>query len=339
MGVSGSRRFGWRTATFVVLVAAGFSASCSGGSESTTGPVVSEPGPPFVSVRPAVIRSFKILWPSDAAWGFGSIWISTRSGLTRLDPGTGRVLGTVKIPNTGEWTNVAVGGGVVWYLSGGMVARVDPASGRVLARRRFGRDDGTQAFDWLGVNAQGFCTTQRTAKPGHAVLCFDAALRNGFVAPAGPGPITTTAAGAIWVGGSSLTNITIRTRTSRSLPIPRGSRVSALAPDGVGLWAALEFHRGKAAQIWHIVAGHVVSRTPINATWVRYIARADGALVVVPYRPGEKRPSVETVARNGTLTPVAYLAVDNLNMVGTANALWVASFRHRTVTKISQFVR
>jgi hypothetical protein len=338
-------RTGLRLAVVLMAVAvAGASTSCLGGSTSASGPtstvaatVVSDSGPPRVLVRPAVANSLRIAWPSDAASGFGSIWISAAAGLTKLDPRSGRVVGTVRIANTGEWTNVAVGGGSVWFGSGGTIVRVDPTSGRVLSRTRFGRDDGTQAFEWIGANADGVCTTQLVAKAGRAAFCFDTNLKRRFVAKAGPGPIAATTSGDIWVGGPTLSSIDIRTRTTHSLAIPRGSKVSALAPDGAGLWAAVEFHRGKAAEIWHIIDRRVVSRTQIDATWVENIAFADGALVVVPYRIGEGQPTAEVVEADGTLRPVATLAKDNHNVLGTPDALWAISYRHNLVTRISRF--
>lgn len=331
--------------TLIAVVVVGTSASCLGGSRSESGPTstvaapsaVSDSGPPRVVVRPAVANPLRVAWPSDAASGFGSIWISAAAGLTKLDPRSGRVVGTVKIANTGEWTNVAVGGGSVWFGSGGTIVRVDPASGRVLSRTKFGRGDGTQAFEWIGVNADGVCTTQLVAKKGRAAFCFDTNLKRRFVARAGPGPIATTTSGDIWVGGPTLSSIDIRTRTTHSLAIPRGSKVSALAPDGAGLWAAVEFHRGKAAEIWHIIDRRVVSRTPIDATWVENIAFADGALVVVPYRIGEKQPAAEVVEADGTLRSVATLAKDDHNVLGTPDALWAISYRHYLVTRISRF--
>jgi hypothetical protein len=322
----------------------GASTSCLGGSRSEPGStstgatpsVVSDSGPPRVLLRPAVASPLRIAWPSDAASGFGSIWVSAAAGLTKLDPRSGRVVGTIKIANDGEWTNVAVGGGSVWFGGGGMIARVDPTSGRVLSRTNF-RAMSAQAFEWIGANSDGFCTTQLVAKAGRATFCFDTNLKRRFVARAGPGPIAATTSGDIWVGGPTLSSIDIRTHTTQSLASPRGSRVSALAPDGAGLWAAVEFHRGKAAEIWHIVDRRVVSRIPIDATWVENVAFADGALVVVPYRIGEARPTAEAVAPDGKLRHVATLAKDNHNVLGTPDALWTISYRRNLVTKVSQF--
>ena len=197
------------TMILVAVAVMGTSTSCLGGSGSDAGsgstiassPVVSDPGPPLVSTRPAVVNRVMVEWPYDAAAGFGSIWISMAAGLTKLDPGSGRVLGTVTIPNSGEWSNVAVGGGAVWFGAGGTVVRVAPATGRVLSRINIGLADGTQAFEWIGANSHGFCTTQLVAKPGRAAICFDITLKTRFIAHAGPGPIAATTNGDIWVGG------------------------------------------------------------------------------------------------------------------------------------------
>lgn len=333
------------TMILVAVAVMGTSTSCLGGSGSDAGsgstiassPVVSDPGPPLVSTRPAVVNRVMVEWPYDAAAGFGSIWISMAAGLTKLDPGSGRVLGTVTIPNSGEWSNVAVGGGAVWFGAGGTVVRVAPATGRVLSRINIGLADGTQAFEWIGANSHGFCTTQLVAKPGRAAICFDITLKTRFIAHAGPGPIAATTNGDIWVGGPSLAEVDIRTRTTHLLATPRGSTVSALAADGTGLWAAVELDREKHAELWHVVNRRVVSRIPIDATWVGNVAVADGALVVVPYRLGEARPTAFVVGRGGKLTPIATLAKDNHNILGTRTALWAVSYRRKLVTEISEF--
>ena len=95
--------------------------------------------------------------------------------------------------------------------------------------------------------------------------------------------------------------------------------------------------REKHAELWHVVNRRVVSRIPIDATWVGNVAVADGALVVVPYRLGEARPTAFVVGRGGKLTPIATLAKDNHNILGTRTALWAVSYRRKLVTEISEF--
>src|SRR5439155_20592122 len=65
--------------------------------------------------------------------GLGSVWASTESGLTRIDPSTGSIANTFP----GSFDQIAVGGSSVWVMTGGGVIRVDPTTGEQLGRVSF----------------------------------------------------------------------------------------------------------------------------------------------------------------------------------------------------------
>ncbi len=75
--------------------------------------------------------------------GFGAVWTATcePSGVSRIDPATGRVTGRVELPMTSDGeSSVGAGEGAVWVLVDGsacrlcMVARIDPQTLKVTGR-------------------------------------------------------------------------------------------------------------------------------------------------------------------------------------------------------------
>jgi DNA-binding beta-propeller fold protein YncE len=65
--------------------------------------------------------------PTDVAVGLGSIWaITSASELLRIDPTTGRVVGTLKLPATATFTGLEIGAGAVWVRVVGALLRVEP---------------------------------------------------------------------------------------------------------------------------------------------------------------------------------------------------------------------
>jgi serine/threonine protein kinase/streptogramin lyase len=72
--------------------------------------------------------------PLAVAVGAGSVWVSGRSAtgavVLRIDPSTGEVLRTVKLPGA-EIRSIAVGEGAVWTLQTGGIYRLDPGTAKV----------------------------------------------------------------------------------------------------------------------------------------------------------------------------------------------------------------
>jgi streptogramin lyase len=84
---------------------------------------------------------------NDMALGLGALWVigdALDPRLWRLDPRTGRILRTTRLPGTFAPYRVATGAGAVWVTDqlNDRVARVDPASGRVVAQIPVGRGAG-----------------------------------------------------------------------------------------------------------------------------------------------------------------------------------------------------
>ncbi|MET0762716.1 MAG: protein kinase [Thermoleophilaceae bacterium] len=89
-----------------------------------------------------VVRRFRTReTPLDIAAGLGALWVGTGERLSRLDPKTGAVTRTVKLPDRGyqgdlgflNWgfPQIAVGAGAIWAINPDRtVSRIDPKTGR-----------------------------------------------------------------------------------------------------------------------------------------------------------------------------------------------------------------
>jgi branched-chain amino acid transport system substrate-binding protein len=83
---------------------------------------------------------------ADIAAGAGAVWLEADGKLSRMDPRTGAILSTTKLPSGGEYPGdvpaqnwgypqVAVGAGAVWVINENRtVSRIDPATAKRLAR-------------------------------------------------------------------------------------------------------------------------------------------------------------------------------------------------------------
>jgi YVTN family beta-propeller protein len=71
---------------------------------------------------------------SGAAFGEGSVWVTSPTGVDRIDPSTNAAVATIKVGTNPE--RFAFGAGSVWVsvTGDGQVVRIDPGSNRVTAR-------------------------------------------------------------------------------------------------------------------------------------------------------------------------------------------------------------
>jgi outer membrane protein assembly factor BamB/predicted Ser/Thr protein kinase len=111
-----------------------------------------------------VVRRIDVTGVTGLAVGEGSVWvIDDLSGqLLRLDPATGRQVGSAAVP--GSLDDVTAGGGVVWILDkgAGTVVLVDPATLEVTDTIRVGSDERDLEFGgdavWLADGDQSSLT-------------------------------------------------------------------------------------------------------------------------------------------------------------------------------------
>jgi predicted Ser/Thr protein kinase len=75
--------------------------------------------------------------PLAVTAGAGAVWVAASSPtaevVLQIDPATGKVLHTVKIPGA-EVRSLSVGEGAVWALQSGTITRLDSATGRIIRR-------------------------------------------------------------------------------------------------------------------------------------------------------------------------------------------------------------
>jgi serine/threonine-protein kinase len=103
--------------------------------------------------------------PVAVASGEGSVWVATkgvgRNTVLRVDPGTGAVSATVRLPSEVPTSNLpnanfpdvqalAVGEGAVWVLTGGQegsaVMRIDPSTARITKAKSFATHGGSSGL-------------------------------------------------------------------------------------------------------------------------------------------------------------------------------------------------
>jgi hypothetical protein len=66
----------------------------------------------------------------DVEAGYGSLWVSGGTTLTRIDPSSARVIAQIPLPGAEDFSRIAIGAGYVWVSADhGIAYRVDPATG------------------------------------------------------------------------------------------------------------------------------------------------------------------------------------------------------------------
>ena len=91
--------------------------------------------------RPAVVARIRVAGaPSAIAAGRHAIWVLSAATLSRIDPQTNRLAGTVRIPGS-RYGDVAVTPDAVWVMSAGTgtLSRIDPETDRVVGAVRITR--------------------------------------------------------------------------------------------------------------------------------------------------------------------------------------------------------
>jgi len=94
-------------------------------------------GPAVLQLDPATGELVRTIVLPDRAWqiaaGLGSVWVTTDSGLVKIDAGTGAVVAAF----AGSYDLIGTGGGSVWATTGRALVQIDPASGERLSEVPF----------------------------------------------------------------------------------------------------------------------------------------------------------------------------------------------------------
>ena len=158
----------------------------------------------------------------------GALWIAGVRSLQRLNPVTGAVKATSRLPVEGLAAGVAFGAGSAWVASGGgntgsapTLVRIDPASGQILATINVTKSSpGHLRVLGAGIAvAAGRVWLSRVSAASHGdVVAVDPATDRVDAAPVpvGTGPETLIAAfGSLWVDN---TGQTVGIKHSPALP-------------------------------------------------------------------------------------------------------------------------
>jgi branched-chain amino acid transport system substrate-binding protein len=194
---------------------------------------------------------------TDMAAGAGAVWVGTGGGaggnwthkVLRLDPVTGAVTGTAKMPSfgtggdridlNGGFPQIAIGAGAVWATGGGGVARIDPRTGARVKAIEVGASR-------LAAGPEG--------------VWFISSRDAGVVTPIDP-----------------------RTNRTRRVVDVGDATLSGIAVGGGSVWVTAE----QEGIVFRISAGADHAVTPIDAgRGVNYIAYGAGTVWVANYVKG-----------------------------------------------------
>jgi branched-chain amino acid transport system substrate-binding protein len=227
-----------------------------------------------------VVERFRMrATPTDIAAGLGALWVGTGQRLSRVDPETGAITRTVKLPDTGfqgdlgflNWgfPQLAVGAGAVWAINPDRtVSRIDPETGR-----REATIDVDAATIAAGSEGVWFIDADDTV----AVTPIDPTTnRVGRPIRVGAQNLSAVAVGggSVWASAQG-DGLVWRIEPGRS-PITRtidvGVGVTFLAYDARAIWAA-NYGDGTVARI--DVRTNDVEATPVGA--VQGLAAGEGS--------------------------------------------------------------
>jgi YVTN family beta-propeller protein len=145
-------------------------------------------------VRPSVIRALPggLGCCNGIAIGYGSVWVSDNTGISRLDASTGARLTRIRLPFQGS--RIATGAGAVWAIdsNGNSVWAIDPRTDQILRTIN------------VGANPQGVAVGGRSVwvgtVEGNVVRIDPAAFRVVDTIPVGGTPAgIAVGLGRVWV--------------------------------------------------------------------------------------------------------------------------------------------
>jgi YVTN family beta-propeller protein len=88
--------------------------------------------------------------PEQVAAGLGGVWVSQPDLVTRIDPGTNKVIARVRFPRNSAPGRLAIGAGSVWAIGPKRIFRIDPATNRITNSLAIGTHKGS---DFRGLRA------------------------------------------------------------------------------------------------------------------------------------------------------------------------------------------
>jgi DNA-binding beta-propeller fold protein YncE len=323
-----------------------------------------DPRPGASIGRPVVEERIKVHGGAVAvAVGEGAVWVTGFDEVSRLDPATNEVAGTIRTPGTGDYSSVAVGEGAVWVTtSRGSLYRIDPATNEVVATLELGESPTA-----VTVGGGSVWISRAAAGPGDIVRIdprTNQVVGSPITVGEGPGPAIFLD-GELWVtstglvvgevkegadpSGPSLVRVDPATGTVTPIQGPTAS----VAAFGAGALWGVSFERlldptaveGEAVVRIDPVEGRVTQVIPVERA--QEVAFGEGAVWVVTtppstdpklYIPDPDRPGTLVLIDPATNEPVGEpLPVRGIQPIAVtvgAGSGWIADYDGGTVTRI-----
>lgn len=194
--------------------------------------------------------------PLAVAVGAGAVWVAASSPtaqvVLRIDPATGKVLRTVKIPGA-EVRSLAVGEGAIWALQSGTITQLDPATGEITRRVPLPAYQVGQ----LAVGEGAVWATLQEQGGGNALARLDLGTSRVSKTPMPKGENTATLSrvavdkGAVWWDGADNGNvwrvdpatgkILSAVRVTRGLAATTDILPVSIAAGADGVWVTVGF--------------------------------------------------------------------------------------------------
>jgi YVTN family beta-propeller protein len=286
--------------------------------------------------KDASLTEFEAL-PGNIAAGEGAVWVlqDGEDAISRIDPQTKEIAGSVKLKTPGTPSQLAVGAGALWVGNGGgrdftstvSISRVDPGSQTVTRTQELPGPVGTSLFaapyagyPEIAVGAGGVWARN----PDLTISRIDP--ETGELVGTIDVQASTVAAGAegVWFVPTDRPGVKrIDPRTNRvvqTIPIPADA-LPAIAVGAGSVWATTE----NEGLVWRIEPGPRPVPRPIKVgVGVGYIAFGDGAVWAANYVDGtvsriDPRTNAVT-ARVAVGTPRALAAGEGSAWVSVAGA-------------------
>ena len=321
--------------TLLVLCGVGLPLALMFGSGDST---------PHSATRPAPVPRRAVLGttihiPSgavDVAVGRGAIWVSGFGRMTRLDPGTDRVVATVRTPGTEDYSHVAVGLGAVWVTSdGGTLYRIDPKSNRVVGTIPVGGPI-------VGVaTGGGYVWVTRPTEGIGELIRVDPATNRVTGAPidAGPGPIAALYGfGALWVTNSSPSSV-VRVDPSTGSVSTMGFTGRVAAGSG-SLWASsddsvvrVDPKTGRPTATVRVPRAQTVA-VGQGRVWVLASAKSSSPTLFYPVKNTAALWEIDPMNNRIVGKPLRLAALQPLALAVGGRAVWVADYDSGTITRL-----
>lgn len=286
-------------------------------------PVLPSPTPVSSMVDGVSVRTLKLLGdaaPLDIAYAFGSVWTANhdKDTVTRLDPKTMAVLGTIEVGSGPGW--FAVTDNALWVTNqnGTGLTRIDPATNRVVGSVGDVAPCGAPvvAFGSLWQSACDAGVILRIDPVRNVVVETIPATGHAFLALARDRLVTTAADGLAILDRSS--------GTFQSIPAQAARDAQYIASDGKTVWAVTD----KGLARIDPIDGHTVAAFGYPGARAVSFSGRHGWITALSEGVVEIDLATNKAMRTVPVQPTPLIPLE------ADGALWVTDFDSSTVWRI-----